>query len=260
MPIKTPNELYLNSIASTRAHFIYEGDYMPSMTKTFSKKRVLTDSLVKNMTERGFNVPNYGDPNPFRSVIKHQEYGVMLGSGFSYVKMQENKLKRATGEKSEYTPSWRTPHNFPIYKELLYLGMDLETLYIRVYPSNDGKEKPSAKWIVDGKPTSKFAIAPWAKSDDYKRWADLPPTEKSKFYNADGSLVTDGSGNDVELREMIECKIDNCELIINGENIIPKMFNLVSFFSTETLEKMRDEYIAKKQAEFEKLLKESQNK
>lgn len=249
--ILKPNTLFLDSIASTRAHFVYEGDYLTSMVK---KAREVTDELRSNMVERGFNVPNKGDANPFKSVIKHQEYGVMLGSSFSYTKMQENKLKRA-GIVADYQPSYRKPHNFPIYKELLYCGLDLETLYIRVYPSNDGKEKPSASWIVDGKRASKFLIAPWAKSDDFKRWADLPPTAKSKFYNEDGSVMTDESGAEIELREMIECKIENAKLIINGMDIIPQLFENVSFLSDETLTKMRDEYLAKRQAEYEKELK-----
>jgi hypothetical protein len=67
--------------------------------------------------------------------------------------------------------------------------------------------------------------------------------------------VTDENGNDVELREMIECKLENAKLIINGVNIIPQLFENVSFLSDETLTKMRDEYIAKRQAEYEKELK-----
>lgn len=246
-----PNVAFLNLMKSTRAHFVYEGDYTSYMVK---KAREVTDELRSNMVERGYNVPNKGDAMPFKSVIKHQEYGIQLGASLQYKRMQELKLKR-NGIVADYKPSYRAPHAFPLYNELIYLSLDFETIYFRAYPINDGKDKPQAKFIVNGLESSKYLIAPWAKSDDFKRWASLPPTPKSKFYNEDGTpMLTDG-GDELELREMIEVKFDNCQIVINGEDIKRKMFTIECFPEAELI-KMRDNYVASKRAEYEKELKE----
>lgn len=254
MNIPKINEAFMKKIGCTNAHFIYEAEYSDKMVKG---ARDLTSfpNLVANMEARGFRVPCKGDPNPFKSVIKHQEYGITLGSSLSYTRMQEKKLGR-NGIEADYEPSFRRPYKFPIWNELVYLSLDFETIYFRAYPMADEKIKPAASWTVDGvEQVSKYLFAPWSNSKEFNLWAK-GVVNRSVFKDETGRVVENEDGNAISLRETIDVKFDNCKIIVNGEDIRRKMFENVVFYSEAELVEMRDKYLEKVYAEFERKHKE----
>jgi hypothetical protein len=127
---------------------------------------------------------------------------------------------------------------------LIFINFDLNQLYVRAYPINDGGIKPEAKFFKGDEEISKYAFAPWAKAKDFTLWSG-GEVKRSAMVDENGKPINDRNGKQIELTEMIDIKIQNCKIIINGEDILPKMFELVSFYSTEELEKMRDEFLAR---------------
>lgn len=249
MQIPKINEAFMKSVACTNAHFVYDAEYREKMVV---KARDLKDcpDLVAYMEARGYHVPYKGEPNPFTSVIKHQEYGIMLGSSLSYVRMQEKKLGRNGIEDVDYEPKYRAPYKFPIWKELVYLGFDLQTIYFRAYPLADGKIKPAASWTVDGNEnTSKYVFAPWADSKDFKLWAH-DEILRSSFKDEHGNVLLDENSKEISLRETIDVKFDNCMIMVKGEDIRPKFFKTDEFYSEEELVQMRDAYKLKCETEY----------
>jgi hypothetical protein len=237
-------------VKNTFARMEYSGDYTTYMVK---KARDLSKfpQVCAKMDEMGLNIPTVGAPNPYRSVIKEQTYPIQLGGSLSYTKMQEKKLDRNGFEGATYEPKYRKPHKFPLYKELIYLGMDMQTIYFTAYPTQDGKEKPKAKWIVDGHPTSKYVLLPWAKSDDFKLWTE-GLVNKSVFKDSEGNAILDKDGEEISLREFIEVKFENCKILVNGTDIKEKFFYDDKFYTDAELIAMRDAYIEKTEKEFER--------
>jgi hypothetical protein len=244
------NEDFMKSLACKNVHFVYEAEYIDKMVK---KARNLMDcpNLVANMEVRGFHIPVKGEPNPFKSVIKHQEYGVTMGSSLSYTRMQEKKLAK-NGVEADYEPSFRKPYAFPIWNELVYLSLDFETIYFRAYPMADGGVKPEAFWTVDGvEKVSKYVFAPWANSKEFNLWAHNK-INRSVFKDEKGHVVESDDGDAITLRETIMVKFENCKLLVNDEDIRSKMFEKVSFYSDAQLVEMRDKYLEKVYAEYER--------
>ena len=241
-------------VKNTFARMEYSGEQMKTPVK---KSRDLTPfpKVVEAMTKMGLVVPTAGTPNPYHSVIKEQSYPIQLGGSLSYTKMQEKKLDRNGFEGAVYEPKYRKPHKFPLYKELIYLGLDMETIYFTAYPTQDGKVKPTARWVVDGHPTSKYVILPWAKSDDFKLWTENI-VSKSTFKDADGNSLLDKDGEEISLREFIEVKFENCKILVNGTDIKNSFFKENEFFSESELVAMRDAYLEKTEKEFERKHKE----
>lgn len=241
-------------IRNTFARMEYSGDYTNYMVK---KSRDLSQfpHVVAKMKEMGLSVPTVGAPNPYKSVIKEQTYPIQLGGSLSYTKMQENKLGRNGLGGAVYEPKYRKPHKFPLYKELIYLGLDMQTIYFTAYPTQDGKEKPKAKWIVDGHPTSKYVLLPWSESEDFKLWTE-GLVNKSVFKDSEGNAILDKDGEEISLREFIEVKFENCKILVNGVDIKEKFFHTDKFYTDAELTQMRDEYLEKCEREFEKKHKE----
>lgn len=256
------NERFMKQIACTNAHFVYDAVYGGNTVggkgdKMVKKSRDLSDypNLVANMEARGFRVPTAGEPNPYKLVRKHQEYGITLGSSLSYVKMQEKKLGR-NGIEADYEPRFTKPYAFPLWNELVYLSLDFETIYFRAYPMADGKIKPEASWTVDGtEKVSKYVFAPWANSKEFNLWAKNQ-INRSVFKDENGRVIENDDGEAINLRETIMVKFDNCKILINDEDIRPKMFETVVYYSDAELAEMRDKYLAKVYAEYERKHKE----
>lgn len=254
MSINRVNTLFLKTLSSTFARLEYSGDYTKYMVK---KARDVSPfpHVIETMNELGLAVPQKGDPMPFTSVVKKQTYPIHLGGSLSYIRMQENKLARNDYKGAVYEPKYKAPHKFPLYGEMLYLGLDLETIYFVAYPQQDGKIKPSANWLVNGSEVNKYLILPWSKSEDFKLWTSGEKSA-STFKDANGNNLKDKDGNNIELREYIEVKFENAKIIVNGVDIKNQFFEKVSFYSESELCSMRDAYLEKCEREYERKHKE----
>ena len=248
--IRRINELFMKTIPSTRAHLVYRGEYSLANKSLVQKARECNEFLTNKMTELGFDVPNKGDFCPYTTLIKEQEYGLKIGASLDYERQQVNKMARVGdySKDSTYTKSQKNTGRFPLYKDLIFINFDLNQLYVRAYPINDGGIKPEAKFFKGDEEISKYAFAPWAKSKDFTLWSG-GEVKRSAMVDENGKPINDRNGKQIELAEMIDIKIQNCKIIVNNEDILPKMFELVSFYSTEELEKMRDAFLARCNAE-----------
>lgn len=266
------NETFMKQIACTNAHFVYDAVYGGNTVFGKNDKMVkkardikMYPNLVANMEARGFRVPTAGDPNPFKRIRKHQEYGITFGSSLNYVRMQEKKLAKGGIEGSyepgrtdrkDGKPTYVTPYCFPIYKELIYLGFDMETIYFAAYPMADEKIKPEAYWEVDGVPCcSKYLFAPWANSKEFNLWAKNV-INRTPVRDENGNVVEKEDNSVAYVREYIKVKMDNCQILINDEDIRPKMFEKVSFYSDDELIEMSNKYMENYKAEYNRKLKE----
>lgn len=260
--IHYPNELFLRTIPSTLARFEYRGEY--DIKKTARK---VSEKLAKEMRDAGFDVPEEGAPCPYLGLIKETAYTVRVGSGLSYKKLTEKKAERLSGKKVDFEVKRKNTGMFPIYRELLYVKNDFTQQYIRCYPHIEAdtleeaeklKNKlPKPKYFLNGTEVNRLAFAPWACLEDFKRWnGDAPTVNAITVQKADGTdeflKPIDENGNELDgfvcTKQVRAFKIQNAKLIVNFEDIVPKMFDM-STYTEETLTKIYDEFIARCNAE-----------
>ncbi len=260
--IHYPNELFLRTIPSTLARFEYRGEY-----DIKKKAREVSEKLANEMREAGFEVPKVDAPCPYLGLIKETAYTVRVGSGLSYKTLTEKKAERLSGTKVDFEVKKKDTGMFPIYRELIYVKNDFSQVYIRCYPhidcdSIEDAEKlknklPKPKYFLNGTEVNRLAFAPWACNEDFKRWnGDAPSVNALTTTKKDGSVEflkpIDENGNELEgyvcTKQIRAVKLQNVKLIVNFEDIVPKMFDM-STYTEETLTKIRDAFLARCNAE-----------
>lgn len=258
--IHYPNTLFLSTIPSTLARLEYNAPY-----KLVKKARAVSEKLAKEMTEAGFNVPNVGDPCPYIGLLKNSAYTVRVGAKLSYKKLTERKAERLSGQKIDFEVKKKKMGYFPIFNELIYVKDDFSKAYIRCFPHIDADTMeqaqkmanymPKPKYIFKGDEISRLAFAPWATADDFARWNgdEVENTNVISVTNADGTTEflkpLDADGNEMQgfvcTKQVRTILVENCKLIVNGSDIVPQMFDSLATYNTETLEKIRDEFLAR---------------
>lgn len=242
--MKKLNMAVLSKFSNTFASLRYNGEV--KMTK---KAREANETLTKAILDHGGKVATKGEPCPFGTVTKVNQYTVSVGAKLNYKRKVEAMTQR-NGVVTDYRPEQRDLGMFPVFGELIWVKNDLSEAYIRAYQVSKPK---AAQYFADGKEIAKELLGQWLPVKDYNTLSGLENTvsvvadiEGNVIYcqDEDGNLILDKDGNpmEMELPQVRAIKISNCELFRKGEKI--------EFFTTEEwseseLVAIRDAYYAK---------------
>jgi hypothetical protein len=242
--MKKLNTTLLSKLSSTFASLRYNGE-----VKMVKKAREANETLTKAILAHGGKVAEKGEPCPFGTVTKVNQYTVSIGAKLNYKRKVEAMTKR-NGVVTDYRPEQRDLGMFPVFGELVWVKNDLSEVYIRAYQTTKPK---AAQYFADGKEVAKEILGQWLPSKDFNTLSGLENTvsvvadiDGNIIYcqDEDGNLVLDKDGNPMEmaLPEVRAIKLSNCELYRKGEKI---EFFTDEEWSESELAQIRDAYYAK---------------